>query len=83
MELKFFNLEHFNWKLLGGEKKIHHRKKIKTIHFHCEKYNTSSKRSALKVICCQSLRTYMYLYVRNLKKFKIRTNNVTQIFRLL
>ena len=33
MELKFFNLEHFNWKLLGGEKKIHHRKKSKPFIF--------------------------------------------------
>lgn len=57
-----------------------HTEKIKTTHFHFQK-NTSSQRSAGRMFCCKSLRTYMYLNVRHLKKFNRRTSNVTQIFR--
>lgn len=58
-----------------------HTEKIKTTHFHFQK-NTSSQRSAGRMFCCKSLRTYMYLNVRHLKKFNSRrTSNVTQIFR--
>ena len=57
-----------------------HTEKIKTTHFHFQK-NTSSQRSAGRMFCCKSLRTYKYLTSHIWKKFNKRTSNVTQIFR--